>query len=74
MIELTQEQKENIKQYISGYNDWPKKEENMKEHREHCEFFKNKLSKENIDKINEEGLREIYKKLWASNIWGNKWF
>ncbi len=74
-MELTLEQKSTIKDYILKYNYWDKKEENLREHLEHHEFFKNQLTPEKIDKMTETDFREIYKRLWASNIWGNKdWY
>lgn len=75
MMELTQEQKEKIKEYVKGYFKWFEKDENLKDHKEHHSFFMAKLAEESINKMNEDDLREIYKQLWASNIWGNKdWY
>ena len=78
MPQLSQEQKELFGHYIKSYERWlktPEGKQNLEEHREHNNFFSTKLSVENIDNINEAKFREIYKKLWASNIWGNKdWY
>lgn len=78
MLELTEAQKTTLKNYIEPYKKWLltfKGQENVKEHRKHSDFFKRVLSKENIDHIDEAQFSEIYKKLWASNIWSNKnWY
>lgn len=74
-MELTTEQKNKIKSHIAGYNKWSHKEENIKVHRDHHEFFRTMLSNDKIDSLTEDDFREVYKKLWASNIWGNKdWY
>lgn len=78
MVELTNEQKAILKRYIVDFKVWlnsNKGQEDVKEHRKHSQFFKEKLSVQNIDSLNEKSLSEVYKKLWASNIWGNKeWY
>ena len=77
-MKLTIDQKNALSDYIDSYKKWLNTEEgqqNLREHREHSAFFKEKLSKDNIEKLNEEEFKEIYEKLWASNIWGNKaWY
>ncbi len=50
-------------------------QENLKDHKDHAEFLSQRLSKENIDGLNENTFRDMWKFLWASNIWGNKdWY
>ncbi len=78
MFQLTEEQKQTLKKYIDKYlgvinaKEW---QDSLREHKEHSKFFSEKLSKENIDKITELDFREMYKMLWASQIWGNKdWY
>jgi len=74
-MELTSEQKNKIESHIAGYNKWPYKQENIETHREHHQFFKTRLMKEKVNSLTEDEFREIYKKLWASNIWSNKdWY
>jgi len=75
MVEFTQEQKDQIKKYVEEYNKWTEKNQNMKEHRDHQNFFQQKLAKENINKLTEDDIRETYNTLWASHIWSNKdWY
>lgn len=78
MPELTKEQKERIKKFVELYKKWLQTKEGKEDrevHNEHNSFFTKKLSKANIDKINEREFRQIYKTLWASNIWTNKdWY
>lgn len=77
-MELSQKQKDLLGKYIDSYKDRVITEEwqqNLKDHEDHLIFFKEKLSLENIDKMTEEDFWNIYKKLRASNIWGNKdWY
>ena len=75
MPQLSQEQIALLKKYVESYQKSVATDDgkqNLKVHREHQDFFSNKLSEVNIDKIDEKELREIYKNLWASNIWSNK--
>lgn len=78
MSQLNQGQKELIRKFVESYKRWLLTEEgkqNLEEHKAHNTFFSKKFSKDNIDKIDETEFREIYKKLWASNIWSNKdWY
>lgn len=75
---LTTEQISTLDKHGKEFQTWittNKGIESLKEHREHELFFKDKLSAYNIDKIQENEFAEIYKKLWASNIWQNKdWY
>ena len=49
--------------------------ETIQEHRDHEKYFQEKLSSENLDRMTANEFSEIYKKLWASNMWGNKdWY
>lgn len=74
-MELTQIQKELIKKHIDNYKNWPEREESIKEHKEHHEFFRQQLNEYNILNLTEEEFRRIYKKLFASRIWTNKdWY
>jgi hypothetical protein len=75
MVELTTTQKEKIKEHVEGYNSWADKQQNLNDHREHQKFFQKSLTEEKIDSLSEEEFYELYKNLWASNIWGNKdWY
>ncbi|MGQ9513675.1 MAG: hypothetical protein ACUVTL_01255 [Thermoproteota archaeon] len=75
---LTAEQRETLRKYAEDFVSWLETEkgrESVAEHREHEGYFKQKLSYENIDKLSETEFGEVYKKLWASRIWGNKdWY
>ena len=74
-MELTQRQKDIVKKIIEDYNRWNKKEQNIKEHKEHHEFLKNNLTPEKIDNLTQEEFKIIFKKLYSSNFWGNKeWY
>lgn len=77
-IELSREQIEKLRHYAQEFRKWlktPKGLASIKEHRDHQEFFKEKLRPENISKMTADQFRKMYKTLWASNIWGNKdWY
>jgi len=77
-IALSPEQKQTLHKYASELKKWldsPKGKANVKEHRDHEAYFKEKLSEKNIEKITEDEFRKVFKTLWASNIWGNKdWY
>jgi len=76
--ELSAEQRETLVKYAKEHVEWLKTSKGLasnKEHRDHEKFFKEKLSLENIGKMTADEFREVYKTLWASNIWGNKdWY
>lgn len=78
LVELTTRQIETLRRYAKDYKEWletPKGQANVKEHRDHEKYFKEKLSTQNLDKIASDQFKEIYKTLWASNMWGNKdWY
>jgi len=78
VVTLSPEQIELLHKYASEFQEWlktPKGQSNVKEHRDHEAYFKEKLSPENIGKLTEDDFREVYKALWASNMWGNKdWY
>jgi 5-methylcytosine-specific restriction protein B len=77
-IVLTDSQKAVLQSNIKEYKEWLSTSQGLKdlnEHREHERFFKARLSPDRIDKMSEEDFREVWKKLWASNFWGNKdWY
>lgn len=77
-ITLSSEQIELLHKYAKELQEWlktPKGQQDVKEHRDHEAYFKEKLSQENIDKLTEDEFREVYKTLWASNFFGNKdWY
>ena len=77
-VTLSARQIEILHEYAAKQQNWlktAKGQRDKKEHRDHEEYFKEKLSRENLDKLNEDEFREIYKTLWASNFFGNKdWY
>jgi len=76
--EPSAEQRETLVRYATKHVEWlktPKGLANLKEHRDHEKYFKEKLSHENLSKMTAEEFRELYKALWASRIWTNKdWY
>jgi len=76
--ELSAEQRETLARYGKEHVEWlktPKGIANIKEHRDHEKYFKEKLSPENISKMTADEFREVYKTLWVSRIWTNKdWY
>ena len=58
-MELTKEQKGIIRKCVEGYNQWEDKEETLKIHKEHRDFFKENLSEEKITLLTEEKFGEI---------------
>lgn len=74
-MELTQRQKDIVKGIIENYKRWSKKEENLREHKEHHEFLKSRLTPEKIDNLTKEEFGIIFKELYSSNFWGSKeWY
>jgi hypothetical protein len=75
---LSTDQIEILRRYAEEHKEWlntPKSKANVKEHRDHEEYFKKKLAFENLEKMTADEFRELYKTLWASNLWGNKdWY
>lgn len=75
---LTSEQQNTLRKYGEEFVAWLKTEdgqENVGEHREHERYFKDKLSEENIGRLTEEEFGQLYKTLWASEMWSNKdWY
>ena len=75
---LTAEQKREFLQYVKDYLAWnstKEGKENIEDHRKHQKYFQERLSKKAITVMNEKQFSEVYKGLWASNIWGNKdWY
>ncbi len=72
---LCSEQVELLHKYASEFQGWlktPEGKENIRTHRDHEAYFKENLSPENVEKMTEEKLREIYKNLWSSNYFRNK--
>ena len=75
---ITDVQRKAFLQYLNDYiawNDIDEGKKNMQDHREHQRYFQERLSKNAIQTMDEAKFREVYKGLWASNIWGNKdWY
>ena len=75
---LTQAQIEILKERCKGLSSWLKTDqgsEMIKIHRDHEKYFKENLSKKNLKTLQVKEFSDIYKTLWASNIWRNKdWY
>lgn len=74
-IGLSSEQKKRIKELGGGFKDLLESnalQSYITEHKEHRSYFNQKLSSENIDKLDEKGFIELCKNLWASKNWTNK--
>lgn len=75
---LNSDQKRNLRTRAKEFVTWLQTDEGTEEvrdHREHEAFFKEKLSELNIKNLTEEGLGEVWKELWASKTWRNKeWY
>ena len=67
-----------LKKYGKEFKKWLETENGKKEkqdHRDHGNYFKLKLSSENLSKSKKSDLVELYKKLWVSSFWENKdWY
>jgi len=76
--EPSAEQRETLVRYAREHVGWlktPKGLANLKEHRDHEKYFREKLSPEKIGKMTADEFREVYKTLWVSRIWTNKdWY
>lgn len=78
MPELTTSQKtdflKNLKDYIA-WNSTSEGKQNTEDHRKHQKYFQERLSPKSIKGLDELKFKDVYKGLWASNIWGNKdWY
>lgn len=75
---LTTEQKARLTTYVPKYLDWlssSEGKEDVKEHRDHENFFKTMLDPIRINSLSESGFKLLYKALWASRMWTNKdWY
>jgi len=75
---LSEGQRETLVGYAKQFVEWlntKKGQDNVFEHRDHEAYFKEKLRSENLAKMTADEFREVYKVLWASNMWGNKdWY
>lgn len=75
---LTREQKETLQRYGENFKKWiesSKGGEEIKDHRQHEQYFKQKLSQKNLEVLSETEFAEIWKKTWASRMWTNKdWY
>jgi|SRR5215207_9269243 len=72
---LNDKQKQSLEKYGEDFKKWIETSDGIKtiqEHRTHESYFKERLSPEKLDSMSEQELAEIYKKLWASNNWGDK--
>jgi hypothetical protein len=69
---------ETLEHHVGEYKAWlltPKGTTNVKEHRDHERYFKERLSDANLERMFPSQFKEVYKTLWASNMWGNKdWY
>ncbi len=77
-ITLSSDQKRNLRTRAEEFVSWLQTDdgqEEVRDHRQHEAFFKEKLSKPNIEDLTEEGLGEVWGELWASKTWSNKaWY
>lgn len=75
MVELSEQQKENIRIYAQQFLTFLETKQGrewQKEREERVAFFKSLLNKKHIDKLTEDEFGRIIESLWASQIWGNK--
>jgi hypothetical protein len=76
--DLTEDQKAILRKNGEEFKVWRTSQKGIEEskvHRDHEKYFHQKLSAENLDRMTANEFAEIYKKLWASNMWGNKdWY
>ncbi len=76
--QLDAQQIQRLTDYAREYESWsrtPKGRANTKEHRDHEHYFKERLSPASLEIMSAGDFKEVYKTLWASNMWGNKdWY
>lgn len=68
---LTPEQIHTLKTYGEEFKNWNNTEQGKKdieEHKEHQNYFKEKLSPPNLSKMTESEFSELWKRSWASGI------
>jgi len=75
MYELTDEQKENIRQYIGNFKEFIKTSKGLeweKGRQYKTELIQTLLSKEHVLNLTEEEFDKVIKALWATDFWKNK--
>jgi hypothetical protein len=77
-VNLATGQIETLVHYADKFRSWlstPKGKTDVDEHREHERYFKERLSEAGLERMSASQFKEVYKTLWASNMWGNKdWY
>ena len=77
-INLTPEQAQTLRHHGENFKVWvdtDKGKQDIQEHNKHEYFFKEKLSHQNLNNMTEDDFTQIWKKSWASKVWGNKdWY
>lgn len=75
---LSSENKKTLQRYGENYKKWletHKGKEEMASHRDHENYFKQKMSQDNLKVLSEEEFGEIWKTTWASRMWKKKdWY
>lgn len=75
---LSQQQKDVLRKYAKEFVTWIDTEKGRHAsliHRDHERYFKQKLSSENITKMTQEEFSDLFKKVWANNVFQNKdWY
>jgi len=75
MIEVFEQQREKIREYVKLFKDYSKSEdyiEDVRDRKERETFFSEVLKREKIASMDDYIFGEIISKLWASRIWTNK--
>ena len=73
-VTLTPEQRKAIREHAKAFRAYQETSEGRalsQERREHTEFF-HSLDRQDLERMDEALLREIFGRLWASGFWGNK--
>ncbi|MCJ7576772.1 MAG: hypothetical protein MUO80_08930 [Dehalococcoidia bacterium] len=77
-LELDAQQIQTLRQHAEEYKSYlltPEGTASAEEHRDHERYFKERLSSAKLETMLPAEFKEIYRTLWASNMWGNKdWY
>ncbi len=77
-LKLTAEQIQTLKKLGDDFKGWINTEKGKKDvqvHKEHAQYYKEKLSVESVNKMTENEFADLWKETWTSKFWGNKdWY
>lgn len=77
-LKLTAEQIQTLKHQGDHFKGWINTDKGKKDiqvHKEHSQYYKEKLSVERVIKMTEDEFADLWKETWTSKFWGKKdWY